>query len=74
MHLLFCYQNWTLSEQVAVHSHNLTDELQTDLNNHYDVLAQDKLHIESNMKQMEQKFKEDNSSSIGSVKVSLSYH
>lgn len=73
MHVLFCYQNWTLAEQIAIDSRNLTDELQTDLNNHCDILAQDKLHVENNIKQMEQKFKEDNSSSVGSVKVNLSY-
>lgn len=72
MYLLFC-QNWTLAEQIAIHSRNLTDELQTDLNNRCDILAQNKLHVEDNMKQMEQKFKEDNSSSIGSIKVNLSY-
>ncbi|XP_024887827.1 kinesin-like protein Klp61F [Temnothorax curvispinosus] len=61
-------ENWTLAEQVAVHSRNLTDEIQTDLNSHCDVLVQKKLHVEDNIKQMEQKFKEDNSSSVGSVK------
>ncbi|XP_012540169.1 kinesin-like protein Klp61F [Monomorium pharaonis] len=62
-------KNWILAEQVAIQSHNLTDELQTDFNNHCDVLQQDKLHVEDNIKQMEQKFKEDNSSFIGSVKT-----
>ncbi|XP_011875428.1 PREDICTED: bipolar kinesin KRP-130 [Vollenhovia emeryi] len=61
-------ENWTLAEQIAIHSRNLTDELQTDLNNHCDALAQNKLHVEDNMKQMEQKFKEDNSSSVESAK------
>ncbi|XP_011640867.1 kinesin-like protein Klp61F [Pogonomyrmex barbatus] len=61
-------QNWTLSEQIATHSRSLTDEFQTDLNNHCDVLMHNKLHVEENIKQMEQKFKEDNSSSLESVK------
>ncbi|XP_011703386.1 PREDICTED: bipolar kinesin KRP-130-like [Wasmannia auropunctata] len=61
-------KNWTLAEQIAVHSHNLVDELQTDLNNHCDALMQNKLHVEDNMKHMEQKLKEDNTSFIGSVK------
>ncbi|KYN01497.1 hypothetical protein ALC62_07679 [Cyphomyrmex costatus] len=61
-------KNWMLAEQIVVHSRNLTDELQTDLNNHCDVLAQNKLHVENDMKQMKQKLKEDDSSSIGSIK------
>jgi len=39
-----------LADQIVIHSRNLTDEFQTDLNNHCDVLAQKKLHIEDNMK------------------------
>jgi len=61
-----------LADQIVIHSRNLTEEFQTDLNNHCDVLAQKKLHIEDNMKQMKQKLEEDNSSSIGSIKVNLS--
>ncbi|XP_025994445.1 kinesin-like protein Klp61F [Solenopsis invicta] len=61
-------KNSALAKQVAEQSRNLTDELRTDFNNHCDVLQQDKLHVEDNAKQMEQKFKEDNSSFVGSVK------
>ncbi|KYN09726.1 hypothetical protein ALC57_18247 [Trachymyrmex cornetzi] len=61
-------KNWTLAEQIVEHSCNLTDELQTDLNNHCDVLARNALHVENNMTQMKQKLKTDNSSSIESIK------
>ncbi|EFN72909.1 Bipolar kinesin KRP-130 [Camponotus floridanus] len=60
-------KNQAIAEQIAVESHNLTDELQTNVNDHCNVLMQKKLHIEDNKKQMIQKFMEDNSSSIGSI-------
>jgi hypothetical protein len=61
-----------LAEQIAEESRSLADDLQTDLNNHCSGLVQNKLCIENNMKKMEQKFKEDNSSNIEFVKVNLS--
>jgi len=61
-----------LAEQIAGESRNLADDLQTDLNNHSSGLIQNKLCIENNIKKMEQKFKEDNSSSVEFVKVNLS--
>ncbi|KAH0953690.1 hypothetical protein HN011_005552 [Eciton burchellii] len=61
-------KNWTLAEQIAEESRSLADDLQTDLNNHCSGLVQNKLCIENNMKKMEQKFKEDNSSNIEFVK------
>jgi len=63
-----------LAEQIAGESRNLADELQTDLDNHCSGLMQNKLCIENNMKKMEQKFKEDNSSSVGFVKVNLPFY
>jgi len=61
-----------LAEQIAGESRSLADDLQTDLNNHSSELIQNKLCIENNIKKMEQKFKEDNSSSVEFVKVKLS--
>ncbi|RLU25689.1 hypothetical protein DMN91_001846 [Ooceraea biroi] len=62
-------KNWTLAGQSAVESCNLANDIQTDLNNHCNELAQNKLCVENDMKQMQQKFTEDNSSSVGSVKT-----
>ncbi|EZA46701.1 Bipolar kinesin, partial [Ooceraea biroi] len=62
-------KNWTLVGQSAVESCNLANDIQTDLNNHCNELAQNKLCVENDMKQMQQKFTEDNSSSVGSVKT-----
>ncbi|CAL1688462.1 unnamed protein product [Lasius platythorax] len=60
-------KNQTIAEQIAVEGHNLTDEFQTNINNRCNVLMQNKLHLEDDMKQMEQKFMEDNTSSIGFI-------
>ncbi|KAM0732655.1 Kinesin-like protein Klp61F [Formica fusca] len=60
-------KNQAIAEQIAVEGHNLTDEFQTNINNHCNILMQDKLHVENDKKQIEQKFMEDNSSSIGFI-------
>ncbi|KAL0132743.1 hypothetical protein PUN28_000465 [Cardiocondyla obscurior] len=59
-------ENWTL-EETTVHSDNLIDELQSDLNTFSNVLVQNKLHVEDNMKQMKQKCTGDNSHFIKSI-------
>ncbi|XP_050448393.1 kinesin-like protein Klp61F [Cataglyphis hispanica] len=60
-------KNQAIAEQIAVDGHNLIDEIQTNMNNHCTILMQDKLRMENDKKEMEQKFMEDNSSSIGFI-------
>lgn len=64
-------QNCSLAEQITAQGHSLTDELQTDLTNNYDILVQNKIHIKQKMKQLEQKVTEDNSSFVESIKVNI---
>ncbi|XP_067210795.1 kinesin-like protein Klp61F [Linepithema humile] len=61
-------KNWTIAEQIGTQSHNLIDELETDLKSHCDVLELNIQYIEDNTKQMQQKFKENNSFAVESVK------
>ncbi|XP_072752468.1 kinesin-like protein Klp61F isoform X2 [Anoplolepis gracilipes] len=62
-------KNQTIAKQFAEEGHNLTDEFQTNINNYCNALMQNKLHIEDDKTQMEQKFIEDNSSSIGFIEI-----
>ncbi|XP_072751582.1 kinesin-like protein Klp61F isoform X2 [Anoplolepis gracilipes] len=60
-------KNQVIAKKFAEEGHNLTDEFQSNINNHCDALMQNKLHIEDDKTQMEQQFLEDNSSSIGFI-------